>query len=310
MAAPAPRVGSVASTAMRRRVLDSAALGEWALVREAVEVQGCSVNIQEEDTGFSLVHWAAQQGNAEALAWLAERGAFLRLKDKRGKPALAVAGGAFAAMLLERAYSPVERVVYTRGGPPTLERLESELGRLGPEALGEPLWDERGASLTAALAARHAAGFDAVPLLRWLAARGADLEAVDEERNALLHMVDFSFGAEVARPLLAWALSEALVRHMDQRNSDGDTPALLCAYGSPTGHDALSCLQLFEAAGADLALVGRGGVNLAMMLARYQGDGPWLGWCYSQAGVDPQDTCAKRRTVVDYIALHGQDESD
>merc|ERR1711884_492736 len=91
---------------------------------------------------------------------------------------------------------------------------------------------------------------DALPLLQWLAARGASLEVQDEDGNALLHQIDWSLGSAVTEPILAWALGDAGVQHFDVRNSDGDTPPLLCAYASPSGADALRCLRLFEKAGA------------------------------------------------------------
>lgn len=300
----------MASTAMRRRVLECATLGEWDRVREAVDVQGCSLNIQEEETGLSLVHWAAQQGNVETLAWLIERGAFLRLKDKRGISPLKGATMQAQDLLLQHAYSAAERIAYARGGA-TLEVLEQELGSADAAALNEPLWDEDGATLAAFLASHHGSkGFDAVPLLRWLASKGADLEATDDESCALLHQVDWSFGAAVAEPLLTWALREAGLQHVDLRNSDGETPPLLCAYASPSGGDALRCLRLFEAAGANLALGNKKGMNVPMTLARYHGDGPWLGWCFSQAGVDAGTLCIRKRTAADYLLLHGTEESD
>jgi hypothetical protein len=295
---------------MRRRVLDSAALGEWEKVREAAEVQGCNVNIQDEEAGLSLVHWAAQQSNEEALRWLIEKGAFLRLRDKRGNVPLAIARGVTMELLLEHAYSPVERFVYRRE-PWSLERLVSELGGLREEQFNEPLWDEAGATLAGVLVGRHGSkGLDAVPLLRWLAGRGPNLEALDEEGNAILHLIDWSCGAAVTEPLLAWALDEAQVRHLDLRNSEGDTPALLCAYASPSGGDALRCLRLLAQAGANLSLGSAKGINVPMMLARYHGDGPWLRWCFSKAGCEASAVCMKKRTAADYIALHGLEESD
>lgn len=307
------RVGSVASTTLRRRVLESAALAEWSQVHEAVEVQGCSLNIQEEDSGLSLVHWAAHQGDVDTLLWLADKGAFLRLKDKRGRAPLSGATAGAFDFLLSRAYSPAERVAYARGaGGPSLELLQRELGAAEAESLvNEPLWDESSTSLAAFLASRHAdGGFDCLPLLRWLAEHGANLEAMDEESNGLLHMIDWSFGATAVAPLLEWALDEVGLRHFDSRNSDGDTPSMLCAYASPSGQDALRSLRLFETAGANLALGSKKGMNVAMLLARYHGDGLWLNWCASQAGVDPRATCARRRTVEDYVALYGQEESE
>jgi len=285
-------------------------MAEWDAVREAVDVEGCNVNIQDEETGLSIVHWAAHQGNEEILRWLVERGAFLRLKDGRGQPALAGAKGPVEDLLLAEAYSPLERVVYRRRTL-SVERLEVELGSMEAAALDEPLWDEGGASLAVVLAERHGTdGFDALPLLKWLAARGANLEAVDEEANSLLHMVDWSFGAAVALPLINWALSEAHVQHKDQRNNDGDTPALLCAYASPSGEEALHCLEVFEAAGANLALGNARGINVAMMLARHHGDGPWLAWCQEKAGVEPGALCARGRTLADYLSRYGTEESE
>jgi len=311
-----PRVMTPGSTTMRRRVLQSAALAEWDAVREAVEKSGCNVNIQDETSGLSLVHWAAHQGNEESLRWLIAHGAFVRPKDKRGEPPLTGARGPATAVLLEEAYSPPERALYQRGMLDEA-RLEAVLGGLPASALDEPLADEAGATLVVALAGRHGGeglgpggALDAVPLLRWLHAHGASLEAADEEGNALLHMVDWSLGAAVVAPLVAWALQEGKVLHKDARNQDGDTPALLCAYSSPSGDDALRCLELLEAAGANLSLGNSKGINTAMALARYQGDGPWLGWCHSKAGVEPNALCARGRTVAQYLALYGAEESD
>lgn len=286
-------------------------MGEWKEVHEAVELQGCNVNIQEEDTGLSLVHWAIHQGEMEALTWLVEQRAFLRLKDKRGRTPLSGAGPEAAALLLQHAYSPVERLAYGRGNP-RLAVLEQELEGLGPEAVNEPLWDEGGATLAVVLAGRHNqnGGWNALPLLQALAARGADLEAMDEEGNGILHMIDWTFGAVAALPLLSWALNEAEVKHFEVRNRDGDTPPLLCAYCCPSGSDALQCLRLFEAAGANFSLGSAKGMNVAMMLARHHGDGLWLNWCFSQAGVDPDQVCSRRRTAADYVSLHGTAESE
>lgn len=303
-------MGTAASSGLRRRVVQCAALSEWHEVFEAVDRQGCNINVQDEESGLSLVHWAANQGNEEALRSLIDRKAFLRLKDKRGEPPLTGAKGAAVNLLLQEAYSPVERVVYTRGLPDEA-RLQAELGDSLPDALNEPLWDEGGASLAEVLVGRHGAnGLDAVPLLRWLVRHGADLEAVDEERNALLHKVDWSLGADIVVPLVTWALDEARVQHKSQRNQDGDTPALLCSYDSPSGADALRCLELFEKANANLSLGSAKGMNVAMALARYQGDGPWLSWCFTKAGVDPDAICGKARTTTDYLALHGKEESE
>lgn len=303
-------MGSVGITTLRRRVLESAALGEWDKVREAAEVQGCSLNIQDEESGLSLVHWAAQQGNEEALRWLIGKECFLRLKDKRGQVPLAGAKGAVLELLLQSAYSPLERLACRRGAL-TLEQLEQELVGMEAEQLDEPIWDEGGGTLVGVLAGRHGSkGLDAVPLLQWLVAHGADVEAQDEEGNALLHLVDWSLGAATVEPLVTWALSEAQVKHVDLRNSEGETPAQLCAYASPSGGDALRGLRLLEQAGANFALGNAKGVNVPMMLARYHGDGPWIRWCFSQAGVDDKAVCVKRRTVADYLELHGAEESE
>lgn len=295
---------------MRRRVLDSAALGEWDQVREAADVQGCSLNIQDAESGLSLVHWAAQQGNVESLRWLIEKNAFLRLKDKRGRVPLDGATAPAAELLLQHAYSPIERLVSRQAGL-SLECLQQELAGLSGEQLDEQLWEEGGATLAGALIVRHnGQDVDAVPMLRWLAARGASLDALDEQGNSLLHLMDWSHGATVVEPLLAWALGEAQVGHAGVRNSDGDTPPMLCAYASPSGGDALRCLRLFEKSGANLALGSAKGVNVPMTLARYHGDGMWLGWCFSQAGVDQNAVCMKGRTAADYLQLYGAEESD
>merc|ERR1711988_378085 len=117
-------------------------------------------------------------------------------------------------------------------------------------------------------------------------------------------------GAATVLPILDWAFREASVQHKNARNSSGETPTLLCAYASPSGEDALQCLMAFEAAGANLALGDSRGVNTPMRLARYQGNGPWLPWCFEKAGVDPGALCAKGRTAADYLALYGTEESD
>eukprot|EP00929_Paragymnodinium_shiwhaense_P062651 TRINITY_DN31288_c0_g1_i1.p1 TRINITY_DN31288_c0_g1~~TRINITY_DN31288_c0_g1_i1.p1 ORF type:complete len:346 (-),score=46.76 TRINITY_DN31288_c0_g1_i1:354-1334(-) len=304
------RPGSAACTALRRRVLEHAVLGEWAAVHEAVDMGGCNVNVQDMDNGFSLVHWAAHQGNEEELCWLLDKGAFPRLKDSRGHAAVVGAKGACRELLLQRAYSPVERVVY-RPASLDLACLEEDLGGLDAEALNQPLWDESGAALPAVLAGRHGTdGFDALPLLTWLQERGANCDAVDEEGNALLHMVQWNLGFSVFAPVVEWALSVAQVQHANTRNGDGDTPAMICAYDAPTGDDAWAGLRLFEAAGANLAVGNAKGMNVVMVLARYQGDGPWLSWCQDNAGVKDSALCVKGRTVADYLALHGHPESD
>merc|ERR1719235_939865 len=107
-------------------------------------------------------------------------------------------------------------------------------------------------------------------------------------------------GAAAIHGLLHWALIEARVQHKNSRNSSGDTPALLCAYASPSGDDAFHCLKIFEAAGANLALGDARGINVPMRLARYHGEGTWLTWCFEQAGVDPGALCARGLTVGAY----------
>eukprot|EP00928_Gymnodinium_smaydae_P064753 TRINITY_DN48018_c0_g1_i1.p1 TRINITY_DN48018_c0_g1~~TRINITY_DN48018_c0_g1_i1.p1 ORF type:complete len:355 (-),score=65.51 TRINITY_DN48018_c0_g1_i1:322-1341(-) len=300
--------GTRASTTLRRRVLESATLGEWDKVRHAVDVQGCNVNVQDEETGFSLVHWAAYQGNEAELRWLAEHGAFLRLKDRSGRTPLAGAKGETGAVLLELAYSPLERVVYTPG-PPSIQRLEHELAGLDGEALNEPLCDENGACLAAVLAGLCSEQAT-LALLQWLLDRGADLDKLDEEGNGLLHMIDYSLGFNVIEPLLVWALHDASLQHVDHRNFDSDTPALLCAYNSPTGEDALRGLQLMDAAGSTLTRANRKGMNVAMALARYQGAGPWLGWCQSVARIDPKALDTKNRSIADHLQLFGVESDD
>merc|ERR1719242_1048117 len=99
--ARAPRAMTAASTTMRRRVMQSAALGEWDAVKEAVEKLGCNVNLREEESGFSLVHWAAHQGDEEVLRWLLDSGAFSRSKDARGEPPLTSARGPTMELLLK-----------------------------------------------------------------------------------------------------------------------------------------------------------------------------------------------------------------
>eukprot|EP00933_Yihiella_yeosuensis_P072604 TRINITY_DN81043_c0_g1_i1.p1 TRINITY_DN81043_c0_g1~~TRINITY_DN81043_c0_g1_i1.p1 ORF type:complete len:354 (+),score=67.39 TRINITY_DN81043_c0_g1_i1:96-1157(+) len=346
-----PRVGSMASSTMRRRVLASAALGEWPEVRKAVDEEGCSTNIQDETTGLSLVHWAAHQGDLEHLSWLQSKGAFLRLRDQRGQAPLAgVRSLECRELLLKSAYSAVERVLYGSatdgsavggvGGSapflPLVERMEAEVSTDG---IDEPLWDEDGANLATCLAARHGqavneaqasiggeevfnvvgeehprTSFNAMPGLRSLVAKGSNFDFLDENGNALLHHVDYSLGFASLEALLRFLLEEVGVRHYDHRNRDGDTPVLLCSYQAPSGGDALRCLKLFEAAGANLALGNAKGANAPMFLARYHGDGPWLSWCSQVAGVEPSARCVKGRTVADYIALyeagHQEDEDD
>mmetsp|Transcript_81051 Transcript_81051/g.229510 ORF Transcript_81051/g.229510 Transcript_81051/m.229510 type:complete len:331 (-) Transcript_81051:88-1080(-) len=315
-AASGRRLLTPGNTTMRRRVLHSAALGEWAAVREAVETEGCGVNIRDVDSGLSLVHWAAHQGDEEHIRWLIGHGAVLRPRDSRGEPPLTGARGAARELLLQEAYSPVERALYMRG-PPTAERLEALLANLEPAELDAAMEDEDGATLALALAQRHggaASGqgepLDAAPLLRWLSAHGADMEATDQDGNTLLHMVDWEYGADAIVPLVQWALMEANVQHKDLRNHDGWTPAALCASHSPSGADALRGLELLEAAGANLSLGNAKGMNAAMALARYQGDGPWLEWCYTKAGVEPSARCARGRTVADYLKLYGEPDSE
>eukprot|EP00927_Polykrikos_kofoidii_P072273 TRINITY_DN68408_c0_g1_i1.p1 TRINITY_DN68408_c0_g1~~TRINITY_DN68408_c0_g1_i1.p1 ORF type:complete len:385 (+),score=62.66 TRINITY_DN68408_c0_g1_i1:167-1156(+) len=307
---PLERAGSVASTTMRRRVVQSAALGEWDEVRAAVDEEGCNPNIQDEEAGLSIVHWAAFQGEEVRLRWLLDIGAFPRLKDSRGKTALDGAKGGCVDLLLQRAYNASERVIYARS-PPTVARLEQELGGADVSVINEPLWDEGGASLVLALAARHGSTFggsdatlDVVPLISWLKDRGANLEAVDEEGNGVLHMVEWGCGADVVLPLVSWLLQDGGISQKNARNRDWNTPGLLSASESPSGEDALRCLQAFEAAGVNLAIGNKEGMNVAMVLAYYHGDGPWIAWCENVAGISPIAVCAKRKTVSDYLALH------
>merc|ERR1711862_41358 len=112
--------------------------------------------------------------------------------------------------------------------------------------INEQLWDENGATLAIALAARHGGPFgtmDALPLLQWLHARGADLDSVDEKGDAVLHVLDWSIGETAFVPLLRWLLQDVGVQHLDHRNSAGDTPSFLCACYCTNGDDAQRGLE-------------------------------------------------------------------
>jgi len=250
------------------------------------------------------------EDNEEMLCWLISHGAFLRLKDKRGECALAGARGSCVTLLLQEAYSPLERAVYAPGGP-TASQLEAQLDDFNADTLSSPLWDEAGGRLHMMITMRHGRnGFDALESLRWLANRGVDFEALDEEGNALLHMIDWSFGADVVLPLLNWAFNEARVTHCNLRNRAGWTPALLCAENAASGDDAFRCLQVLEANLADLALGNAKGANVPMIVAKEHGDGPWIEWCFTQGGVDRSAVCGKGQTVADYLVRHDIEESD
>eukprot|EP01066_Platyproteum_vivax_P017180 Platyproteum_vivax@DN7310_c0_g1_i2.p1 len=121
---------------------------------------------------------------------------------------------------------------------------------------------------------------------------------------------DFDLDAQTcALDVLGFLLQEAKC-DPNIKNTEGNTPAIVCAQKSPNGYGcwiflhnvirykALKYLELLHLEGADMADTTKDGTTLAMILLEDHGSGPWEEWLFkngcsesakNEAGMSAED---------------------